>query len=305
MSEMTRGLSRGCLRASVIRVIAVIIVIPLWCALIFVPLTVVTRNPDASIWWLIVPAVLFLLVTVGGGCAVAAWVIWRRIRQLDAAFTPLGLTGQMYHLLHRQYHGILAGRQVGAYFTRGPLLELEAGTSLQTRFGMSRDDVDTAFFARLFNRQPMSLTDPVLDDLLVFPLDEDWMRALLAVPEAQDLLRRLVSFDGAFVRRHVLLRPGALTLQLYGSRRLLEFKANVEPDQVRQWFDDLLALASIAESLREPQQTSEETSVERLARSMRKPSATLWIAAAVVVGVVLCPTAIVAVVIALYLVLGQ
>jgi hypothetical protein len=151
----------------------------------------------------------------------------------------------------------------------------------------------------------MSLTDPVLDDLLVFPLDEDWMRALLAVPEAQDLLRRLVSFDGAFVRRHVLLRPGALTLQLYGSRRLLEFKANVEPDQVRQWFDDLLALASIAESLREPQQTSEETSVERLARSMRKPSATLWIAAAVVVGVVLCPTAIVAVVIALYLVLGQ
>ena len=62
---------------------------------------------------------------------------------------------------------------------------------------------------------------PVLDDLLVFPLDEDWMRALLAVPEAQDLLRRLVSFEGAFVRRHVLLRPGALTLKLYGSRRLI------------------------------------------------------------------------------------
>jgi hypothetical protein len=305
MSEMAKGLSRGCLRASVIRIFAVIIVIPLWCALIFVPLTVVTRNPDASIWWLIVPAVLFLIVTVGGGCAVVIWVIWRRNRQLDAAFTPLDLTGQMYHMLHRQYHGMLAGRQVGAYFTRGPLLELEVGTLLQTRFGMSRDDVDTATFARLFNRQPMSLADPALDGLLVFPLDEDWMRELLAVPEAQDLLRRLVSFEGAYVRRHVLLRPGALTLQLYGSRRLLDFKANVEPAQVRQWFDDLLALASIAESLRAPQQTAEETSVERFARSMRRPAATLWIVAAVVVGVVLCPTAIVAVVITIYLALAQ
>jgi hypothetical protein len=305
MSEMAKGLSRGCLRASVIRVVAAIVVIPLWCALIFVPLTVVTRNPDASIWWLIVPAVLFVLVTVGGGLAVAAWVVLGRIRQLDAAFAPLGLSGQMYHLLHRQYHGILADRQVGAYFTRGPLLELEVGTSLQTRFGISRDDVDTAMFARLFNRQPMSLTDPVLDDLLVFPLDEDWMRVLLAIPEAQDLLRRLVSSDETFVRRHVLLRPGTLALQLYGSRRLLDFKANVEPAQVRRWFDDLLALASVAESLRAPQQTGEETAVERMARSMRRPSATLWIAAAVVVGVVLCPTAIVAVVITLYLALAQ
>jgi hypothetical protein len=151
----------------------------------------------------------------------------------------------------------------------------------------------------------MSLTDPAPDGLLVFPLDEDWMRALLTVPETQDLLRRLVNFEGAYVRRHVLLRPGTLSLQLYGSRRFLEFNANVEPAQVQQWFDDLLALASIAESLPAPQQTAEETSVERMARSMRKPSATLWIAAAVIVGVVLCPASIIAVATAIYLLAAQ
>mgnify|MGYP001112698118 CR=1 FL=1 len=85
----------------------------------------------------------------------------------------------------------------------------------------------------------------------------------------------------------------------------LEFNANVEPAQVQQWFDDLLALASIAESLPAPQTTAQETSVERLAHSMRKPSATLWIAAAVVVGVVLCPTSIIAVATVIYLLAAQ
>jgi hypothetical protein len=66
-----------------------------------------------------------------------------------------------------------------------------------------------------------------------------------------------------------------------------------------------LPLATIAESLPAPLTTAEETSVERLAHSMRKPSATLWIAAAVVVGVVLCPTSIIAVAIAIFLLAAQ
>lgn len=304
MSEIAKFWSRGCLQSSIIRAIATVIVIPLWCGLILLPLAIVGNDPNASIWWLIVPAVLFLLITVGGGLGVAAWVIWGRHRQLDAAFTPLGLSGQMYHLLHRQYHGTVQARQVGAYFSRGPLIELEISTPLQTRFGVSGDNTDTAFFARLLNRQPLSFSDPDLEELLLFALDEDWMRTLLAVPEVKDLLLRLVAFEGAFARKHVTLRPGALCLQLYGSRRLLEFKANVELAQVQQWFDDLLALARAAENLPAPQHTDEETSAERLARSMRRP-ASFWIVAAVVVGVVLCPAVIAAIVAVSFLLLTR
>ena len=59
-------------------------------------------------------------------------------------------------------------------------------------------------------------------------------------------------------------------------------------EQTRQWFDDLLNVARIAEGLSAPQVTAEESSAERLARSIRGRNP--YLIPAIVVGVVLLIT---------------
>ena len=266
MSTIFHEYGRGCGRSYIIQLVSAAIVIPLACVLIFVPLAFVGRGGQ-SIWFLIIPAGLFLFLLFGGGLAAIVVVVYRRTRQLDALFTPLGLTGSLYQMFFRQYHGTVGGRDIGVYFRRGPLLEIEVSTRLQTRLGVARQEADTLFFSRLLNREPMPLTDSALEGLAAFPLDEDWTRRLLARPEVPELLQQLVAFEGFFVRRSVLLQPGWLRLQLYGNRNLFRF--GMTEEQTRQWIDDLLNLVRIAEGLPTPQVAAEESSAERLARSIR------------------------------------
>jgi hypothetical protein len=258
----------GCTRSLLIQVIAVLIVVPLVCVLVFLPLTLVGRS-DLSIWWLIIPVSLFLLISLGGGIGTLVLVLSRRTRQTDALFTPLGLVGSPYSLFFRQYHGVVQGRDVAVYYYRGPTLEIEVETPLQTRLGATGQHADTNALARLLNRQPLSLADPALSAFAVFGLDEAWSRELLAQTETPGLLQRLIHFEGSFTRRQVLLRPGWLRLHLFGSRNLLDFTLDVAPDQVHQWFDGLLALLRLAEGLPAPQVTAEESPAERMARSIR------------------------------------
>ena len=283
----------GCLRSVFIQVIAVLIVVPLACVLIFIPLTLVSRS-NLSIWWLIVPAGLFLLILVGGGIAALVLALSRRTRQLDALFAPLGLAGSPYSLSFRQYHGTVRGRSVAVYSYRGPALEIEIETDLQTRLAVTGQHADTNAIARLLNRQPLSLTDPALSAFTAFGLDEAWSRALFAQTKTPGLLQRLIHFEGSFTRRQVILRPGWLRLHLFGSRNLLDFTLDATPDQVQQWFDDLQALVRVAEGLPAPQVTAEESSAERMARSIR--SRNPYLVPAITIGVMgvvfLCATAI-------------
>ena len=100
MSTMFQEYGRGCGRSMVIQLIAVAIVIPLACVLIFIPLGFVGQGGQ-SIWFLIIPASLFLFILFGGGLAFVVVVMYRRIRELDALFTPLGLTGSLYQMFFR------------------------------------------------------------------------------------------------------------------------------------------------------------------------------------------------------------
>ena len=97
MAGVLREGQRGCWRSLTIQLIAIGIVVPLGCGLIFVPLWLVGRF-DLSIWWLIVPAALFLLILIGGSVGLLGFVVYRRTRQLDEAVRPLGLTGSTYQL---------------------------------------------------------------------------------------------------------------------------------------------------------------------------------------------------------------
>jgi hypothetical protein len=296
LSRIAREAGAGCARAATIRLVAVIVVVPLFCLLIFVPLGLVTQL-DLDLAWLIVPAGLFLLLLLGGGFGGLAWVLARRRRHLDSVCTPLGLSGSLYQLFFRQYHGAVAGRRVALYFYRGPAVELEVESSMGTRLAVAEGDAETAFLARLLGREPLALDDPALNGLAVIGLDEEWARRLLARPEVPALLRRLVTFPGSYTRRHVILRPGSLRLFLFGSGRLLDFNFDVTAEGLRGWLEDLLALIQAAEALPAPGVTAEESSAERLARRMRERNPYLLPAiTAGVMGVFLCLAVVIAVV---------
>ena len=279
------------MRGVVISLLSTVIVVPLACVLIFIPLWFVTRS-DASIWVLIVPAGLFLLILLGGGWGALAWTFYRRKRWLDSLFTPWGLTGSAYMISGRQYQGDARGREIIARFYRGPTLDLYVGTPLQTRLGIAEKSQTSLALAGMFGREPLSLADPDLDGLSIFALDEEWARSLLADPEAKALLQRLIRAGESWVlMRQVYLQPGAFHLRLYRNKNL--FKYGIEPEEAQEWLDDLVALARIAEGLPAPQVTAEESGAEQLVRSGRTFSITL-IVVALLVGVPTCVLAVAA-----------
>ncbi len=296
MSRIAREAGTGCARAATIRIVAVLIVLPLFCILIFVPLALVSRT-DLHPAYLAVPAGLFLLLLFGGGFGWFAWVLARRRKHLDAVCTPLGLSGNLYQMFFRQYRGQVGGRRVSVYFYRGPAVEVEIETSLQTRLAVTEGDAETAFLARLFDRRPLALDDPAMDGLAAMGLDEGWVRRLLAQPQVPELLRRLVTFSGAYTRRHVILRPGGLRLFLFGSGRLFDFNFDVTPEGFRSWVEDLLALVQVAEALPPPEVTDEESSAERVARGLRERNPYLVPAiTAGAMGLFMCLAVVIAVV---------
>lgn len=276
MSTVGKDIARGCGRAMVFRVIAALVVVPLGCLLIFLPLYLVT-SLDFPVWVLGFSAVAFLVLILGGGTGYVVFVMHRRTTMLDAAFASLGLEGGAYQTWFRQYHGTIRGRQVSVYLQRGPLLEIEVATPLCTRLGVTGAHGDTRVAARFFGREPLPPDDPALAGLTVFPHDEAWTRALLADASAVAALHRLTATDAQFTRQQVLLRPGAFKLLLSGNRQLFDFQ--VAPEQVVQWLDDMLALVHIAEGLPAPQITAEPSSAEKLAEKVRQssPYLALWI----------------------------
>ncbi|MBS3783859.1 MAG: hypothetical protein KGY78_05410 [Anaerolineae bacterium] len=291
MSKLLKAWSLAYGRAFVVVLIATAIVLPLGCLFIFVPLWLVTRA-DLSIWILIVSASLYVLILNGGVFGTLVWILRRRKRRLDEAFTPLGMEGERYMLTGRQYHGTVEGRDVDVRFYRGPMLELHLSTPLQTRFGVAEVGSTTPALARLFGREPLDLDDPALSGLRVYALDEGWSHSLLADPEAQRLVRQLLSAGESWALvRQVVLGPGAFRLRLYHSQRLFGFE--ITPEEAQRWLDDLLALTRIAERLPGPTVTAEESAGERLARSGGASRIGLVIVA-LVVGIPTCILAVAA-----------
>ena len=267
MLKLLQAQSKDYVRGLIVSLFAPVIAVPLACLLIFVPLWYYT-NHNSSIWVLIIPAVLFLLIMFGGGFGALAWTFYRRKRWLDSLFTPWGLTGSAYMLSGRQYQGDVQGREVTARFYRGPTLELYVGTPLQTRLGIAEKSGTSLTVAGMLGREPLSLDDPDLAELRIFALDEEWARALLADPEAKALLLRLMrAGEGWVLMPQLFLQPGAFYLRLYRNKNL--FRYGVEPEEAQAWLDDLLALARRAEALPAPQVTAEESGAERLVRSGR------------------------------------
>ena len=260
-------IAQSYLRGCALGFIAPVIVIPLGIVLIFMPIWAFTHF-TLSIWALIIPVALFVFILLAGGFGFLIWALRRRANRLDAAFVPLGLEGHRVMISMRNYSGWFRGREAYVHFRRGPTLEIYINTPLQTRMSVDESDRITTSIASWVNRYPLELSDPSLSNLRVFALDEEWTRSLLSDPMALTLLRRLLESDSPFLVRQIELMPGSFVFRQHYSNNW--FDIDVKSDQARSWFDDLLALAGIAESLPAPLKTEKAQSVEQMFNNQSK-----------------------------------
>ncbi|MCC7361681.1 MAG: hypothetical protein IT317_19510 [Anaerolineales bacterium] len=243
-----------------------LVVVTFGCVLIVTVLPLpagVEREAVAAI--ALVLGVLFVVALALAGAA--GLIIWRA-RQLDAAFAPLGLAGRMFSLNGRQYHGVVGGRQVDVYYSRGPTLDIYVGTPLLTRLSAARRDRVGQALAGLLNRQPLALDDAHMSEVALYATDEAWARQALNDARVRDQLLRLTDDQapgvGRFEIRQVLLQPEALLFRVHHVRT-----AGITAEAVREWLDRLAALLRLLEGAAPPTVTEPASAMERTLRSDR------------------------------------
>ncbi|MBN1265474.1 MAG: hypothetical protein JXA25_08275 [Anaerolineales bacterium] len=279
MSEVVKDVGRGFIRAGVLWMVSAGVAVVLSCVCLFIPLWLVTSR-EWPIWVLVVSGVVYLLVlgAIAGG--VFYTIYHRRSKLLDAVFLPLGLEGSVYQLFFRQYHGQFMGRDLSVYFFRGPVLEIELATTLQTRFSFSQT-VDNRL-ADLAGAKAMELTVPDLENVRVSGLDHEWVTQLLTREGLAEVILRLTEPPEYFATRTIYLRPGKMVQTSALNPKLFEF--DLPAEEVRVWVEDLVTLLETAEGLPEPTVVADLSAIERTADSMRESSSKMWKWVGLVIG---------------------
>jgi len=166
-------------------------------------------------------------------------------RILDPLFASRGLASQSYLGLGRQYHGVVKDRLVEVNFTKGrvfqpDLLNLYVSADLGVRvaMGKQRPLLDCRDCSRVV------VGEPGLNDRLeIYSESEAWVRDLLGESTVRSLVSRLMGNQKEHGFREIYLQPERIWLRAHPSSQVTE-------DDIEQWFDDLVALAEAAESLK-------------------------------------------------------
>ena len=278
-NRLFKAWGAGCARSAAIQIVTVVVVLCVFTGLIMItmamPLPPAWEDYRPILWAFGFVAFLGLFTVLA-----VVWLLWskgQRAAQFDSAFATLGLTGSNYMLNGRQYHGQVNGRQVDIYFYRGPILDIYVAAPLNTRMGVGMPSGLGKAAAGMLNRQPLQAGHPELSDLVIYPIDERWGRELLDDPMARAAIRRLMEAPGSYEIRNLLFQPESIQVQahhIHPSRITLE--------AARQWINDLLALAEIAERLPAPTVTAQASGAERTIRSDR--NRLYWIAGGATCG---------------------
>lgn len=283
MGKLIGAWTRDGARGILIYIVAAVIVIPLGCCLIFVPLSLVSGGSfgeGATMLILIVPMGLFFLLIFGGGGFFIYRVMSRRTHWLDEAMASLGLEGSSYGISGRQYHGVVQGREVDIILYRGPTLNIYVSTPLRTKMSVAERSGLGVGLARAFNREPLVTNNPELEDMVIFAHEERWGQDLIRQPETTAVLRRLIFGESKFLMHQVHLTPESFLFRLYRSKGMFDFQFGAA--QVQAWFNDLVRLAEIAESIPAPQEAVEASRLEQGARSGEAAKWGLWIGVGIV-----------------------
>jgi len=247
MSKLLKEVGRGYARGGVVLAISTVIMFSLFCVLICLPLWLVTRQ-DAPMWILILSGGILLLLLFGSIPVVLIGAYQSRKKRLDEIFLPLGLEGSRYQIHFRRYHGLVDGQELAIRFYRGPVLEIEIITNIETSLVVSQ--TRPSGLTNLIGQSPIPTDDPALGDAKIYTRDEDFAYRLLQHPEVPQKFATLTTPQENFVYRHLIFRSGKLILMSAFSSRLFGF--DLDPDAARSWVNEVIALKIIAESSKAP-----------------------------------------------------
>jgi hypothetical protein len=265
--KLARAWGRGCALSLTLRLVLLAVVLCAVVGLIVVAVLVpgaMGVDQEVGFWIFLAGLIGFLFLLIAGVVVWAVWLVRRRSNYLDDAFTPLGLEGRMYLTNGRQYHGVVRGRQVDAYFYRGPILDLYVAAPLRTRFGISLKSQLGSLAADLLKREPLQISDPAFSHLALYALDERWARDFLDDPRARELILQLTRDEYTFEIRQLLFQPQSIHLKLQYTHLDL-----ITPESVNAWTAALIELADIAERLTPARVTAEESGLEQKSRMER------------------------------------
>ena len=219
---------------------------------------------------------VWAFIVVPGGLLMVLFGVERRGRRLDDIFASKGLRGRRYLLTSRQFHGSVDEREVDAYISKGPLVEIYVTSDLKTRACvglMGGKYIGALREATRHKMQELTLQEPHWSGYQAYTLDEPWTKALSEHKRAREIIQDLLSEGGPRSMRWVHITPGAIVFRSHRVSGLLIDEANAE-----RWIDGLMELASIAEGLTAPKTVIEATSFEKQARTNRDPIVRLVIA---------------------------
>jgi len=291
-----RTMSKEYGRGLVVGSIVFVYVVSIFCCCLLTPMWY-ARIANLGSWGLIIGAMLFLVMVVVVPLLGAGVLIQQRNRALDRALTPLGLQGQAHDVVWREYRGSVDEREVTARFYRGPSFELGVAVPAQTRAAISHSSAVIPQLARTFNYKSLPFTEPGLAELSIAGADEGWLRELLAAPDTQAAVARLMqAADDWVALQQIVISPTRVTLWLYRNKNLWRY--DISPEETGQWLADLLLLAEAVEGLPAPHEPLVESALEQIARS--NWNKWIWILVAVLlVGIPLCGIVIAALLLSL------
>jgi hypothetical protein len=183
--------------------------------------------------------------TLGAGYLIglAVYVIasfLRASRALDPVLTSAGLVSGSYLAFGRRYRGVIRGREVEVTFlpsqgVSAAQLNVYVSASLGTRVAIARGKplLDCGDCPRV------NLDEALLGSLEMYSRDGEYARRLLADTKVRSALQRLLDDGGVVGSREMYLQPERAWLRAR-PRGLTE-------GLLRQWLDDLTALAEAGE----------------------------------------------------------
>lgn len=209
----------------------------LWLAIVAAGFAVLAPFlPPGSRGWL-APAALLTWVgtSVPTAFMVAAAITVRRNRQLDWIFAQVG-PGRAQSLVARGWAGVVDGRPVNVWFSRGPSIEVYVEADTRLEAGFSRSNLIASAFSGLTGQALV----PVDGDLVARVPGEGWLHRFLD-EDARGALAALIPGDAA-LGTSVLILPDAVKYTV----RMLDLGA-LTPEDTSRWLRDLECIARAAE----------------------------------------------------------
>jgi hypothetical protein len=301
IQSYARRSARGWLWGLLIAIVLIGSFLCLAAGIALLPASVI--DPDTKIYLFIGLFILFFFVFLAGIIAALLFYRKRIFSGFDAAFASFGLVPSSYLLSGRQYRGVSRGRKVNVYYhvsggrnLSTPDLSIYVSGNFRTRLGIGEKNALTLAGGSLMKKQPLETGDPDYREMLIYPLDETWACSLLGDSQVRRAVVRLVGREAPGIRA-LVYGPEALRLQI----RHFDISV-VTPEAVRQWLEDMLLLAEVAESLMPPSETDVASDLERASQSDRKKFTP--IALTIVAVLIGCPLLLLGVVILAMALLG-